>query len=80
MATYTDYLDLGFERTEWNDDVCEKKYGYGGYFLVKKLSKQISIEVDWQELEKPKMWFETKEGILNHTIMTFEQVKELLTF
>ena len=80
MAHYKDYIDLGFKREEWNDVVSERQYGYSGYFLHKRLSKYVSIEVCWRDLDNPKIYFEQKKlyGFFTHTTLTFTQVKELL--
>ena len=73
--------DRGFKRTEWHDVVCENQYGYGGFYLIKYLSKKIFIEADWLSLDKPQLWYKSKEDVDTERsiYLSFEQVKELLS-
>ena len=41
---YQDLIDLGFKRTDYNDNVVFKETGYHPFILSKKLSKGISLE------------------------------------
>lgn len=77
--TYKEYIDLGFKRTDWNDAVSLKETGYGGFFLSYKLNKKAFIEVDWQELNKPKLYVLKRDNFTNYiTQLTDKQVKELI--
>jgi hypothetical protein len=59
---YIDYIDRGFERNEMNDNVQYNETGYKGYYLVKKLTKKVTIEVGDSELDNPVLYIEQKEG------------------
>jgi hypothetical protein len=60
-VTYQDYIDLGFKRTDWNDPVNKTNYGYGGFYLEKRVSKRVSVCVEWNELATPKLILGTDE-------------------
>lgn len=77
--TYKEYIDLGFKHTDWNDAVSLKETGYGGFFLSYKLNKKASIEVNWDELNKPKLYVLKRDNFTNYiTQLTDKQVKELI--
>lgn len=59
---YIDYINIGFERCESNDTVQYNETGYKGYYLVKKLTKKVTIEVSDLDLDKPNLYIEQKEG------------------
>ena len=59
---YIDYINRGFERCEMNDTVQYNETGYKGYYLKKKLTKKVTIEVSDMELDKPNLYIEQKEG------------------
>lgn len=59
--TYQDYIDLGFKRTEWDDSVNMRDFGYGGFFLEKKAGKRVLCTVDWNALDKPVLCLGTDE-------------------
>lgn len=59
---YIDYINIGFERCESNDTVQYEETGYKGYYLVKKLTKNVTVEVSDLELDKPNLYIEQKEG------------------
>lgn len=75
--TYQEYAKLGFKRTEWNDSVNMNQYGYGGFFLVKQIIKNVSIEVDWLSLDEPKLYIMKNENTIILDL-TFEQVKQMI--
>jgi len=53
--TYQDYINLGFKRTDWNDSVNVHNFGYGGFYLLKQVSKRVAVFVDWKELDHPQL-------------------------
>lgn len=57
---YQEYIDLGFKRTDINDQVEFRESGYSGFYLTKKLNKKQSIEVYSSELDKPKLYIRKK--------------------
>ena len=59
---YIDYIDRGFERNEMNDTVQYNETGYKGFYLVKKLTKKVTVEVLDSELDNPVLYIEQKEG------------------
>lgn len=59
---YIDYIDRGFERCEMNDAVQYKETGYKGYYLKKKLTKKVTVQVLDSDLDNPKLYIEQKEG------------------
>lgn len=53
---YKEYIDLGFEREDINDQVRFKHSGYFGYILIKKLKKGLEIQVTDCSLNEPKLY------------------------
>jgi hypothetical protein len=59
---YIDYINRGFERCELNDTVQYEETGYKGFYLVKKITKKVTVEVGDSELDNPVLYIEQKEG------------------
>ena len=59
---YIDYINRGFERCEMNDTVQYEETGYKGYYLKKKLTKKVTVQVWDSELDKPKLYIKEKTG------------------
>lgn len=59
---YIDYINIGFERIELNDTVQFEETGYKGYYLIKNLTKNVTIQVWDSELNNPVLYIEKKEG------------------
>jgi hypothetical protein len=59
---YIDYINRGFERCELNDTVQYEETGYKGYYLVKKLTKKVTVQVWDSDLDNPVLHIEQKEG------------------
>lgn len=75
---YQEYIDLGFERTDMNDNVELRRTGYYGYCLEKKLSYKIMVCVSYGELDKPKLYIKKTGQECYHIIqITGEMVKDL---
>lgn len=76
---YKYYMDLGFKRTDTNDDVVRNQCGYGGYFLTKDLTNRISVVVHHDELDRPTMLInKDDEGESVHRVkLTSEQVMDM---
>ena len=47
---------------ELNDAVQYDETGYKGFYLIKKLSKKVTVQVWDSELDKPNICIEQKEG------------------
>lgn len=77
---YKDYIDLGFERIDTYDKVQFERTGNESFILVKKLNKKASIEVWCDELNKPKLYIDKKNGELPSYSLDLRiyQLKELL--
>ena len=76
---YKEYIDLGFERTDMEDQVEFKETGYYGFSLEKVLSDRVRLGVSSGELDKPKLYIKKSSGCTNHIIyLTGEMVKDLL--
>lgn len=59
---YIDYINIGFERCESNDTVQYEETGYKGYYLVKKITPKVTVEVWDSNLDNPVLYIEQKEG------------------
>lgn len=79
--TYKEYIDLGFKRTDMNDNVQFNKTGYYGYSLWKDITDRIAIGVCDDNLNEPKLYIK-KLGKENYHIVKIpvEAVKDLLSF
>jgi hypothetical protein len=76
---YKDYINLGFERIEMNDNVEFDETGYYGYCLKKVLNDKLSIEVNSSELDKPKLYIKKLLGDTYHiVVLSCETLKDLL--
>ena len=77
---YQEYIDLGFTRIDTSDNVEFRDSGYPGFFLSKKLSDKLSIEVSSCELDKPKLYIKKRgESATYHLIIiTDEMVRDLV--
>ena len=76
---YQELIDLGFKRTQIEDSVEFKKTGVEGYFLIFKLKKHIYLEVQWNSLNKIRLWIDTNNDSESYHIdLTEEQMKELV--
>ena len=66
---YKDYIDLGFERTDMNDNIRFNQTGYKGFCLEKTVNKKMLIGVSDGELDKPKLYIKKKgDGVFCHII------------
>ena len=72
---YIDYINMGFERVETNDVVEFNETGYYGYYLKKKLTKKVTIEVWASSLDKPCLYIEERDG----DFITLPLTPELVT-
>ncbi len=52
---YKKYIDLGFERTDLNDEIEFMETGYHGFCLQKTINESLTIYVYNGELNKPKL-------------------------
>ena len=76
---YQEYINLGFEREDYHDEVEFRSTGYHGYNLSKRVNKKMSIEVHGSELDKPKLYIKKRNGDTYHIILlNGEMVKDIL--
>jgi hypothetical protein len=76
---YNEYIELGFKRTDMNDNVEFKDTGYHGFYLDKKVNKKLFISVYFTELDKPKLYIKKRNSeTFNIIVITTEIVKDLL--
>ena len=77
---YQDYINLGFKRTDMQDNVEFKQTGYYGFFLEYKLNKRASISVNSGELDKPKLYIQKQDSECENFILVLEdnQVAEII--
>ena len=71
---YIDYINRGFERCEMNDTVQYEETGYKGYYLKKKMTKKVTVQVWDSELDKPKLYIKEKTGDFIVLPLTVEMV------
>lgn len=75
---YQEYIQLGFERTEFEDRVEIEKTGYGGFSLTKRITDKITVEVYSSELDNPKMYISKRNSETCHIIsLTDEMIRDL---
>jgi hypothetical protein len=78
---YQEYIDLGFERIDINDEVSFERNGYKGFILTKKLRKGVNIEVCSDNLGQPRLYIEKKDHDIECFILRLnkDMIIELLT-
>ena len=78
---YKEYIDLGFERIDINDEVSFERNGYKGFILTKKLRKGVNIEVCSDNLGQPRLYIEKKDHDIECFILRLnkDMIIELLT-
>ncbi len=78
---YQEYIDLGFERIDINDEVSFERNGYKGFILTKKLRKGVNIEVCSDNLGQPRLYIEKKDHDIENFILRLnkDMIIELLT-
>lgn len=78
---YQEYIDLGFERIDINDEVSFERNGYKGFILTKKLRKGVNIEVCSDNLDQPRLYIEKKDHDIECFILRLnkDMIIELLT-
>ena len=74
---YKDYIDLGFKRDDLRDAVLFDETGYYGFYLKYELSDNVSIEINNDYLNKPKLYIQKKDSITCFIIELTEE--QLLT-
>ena len=77
--TYQDYIDLGFKRVDLDDSVEVSETGYPGFSLTKKLTKDVSIEVYWRELEFPALYIRKKRSETYYITPITEEICKTLS-
>jgi len=65
---YQKYIELGFERTDMNDNVEFRETGYYGFSLEKKLKNGMLICVSSGELDKPKLYIPKRNAETYHIL------------
>ena len=58
---YDEYLELGFKRTDLDDDIEYQETGYYGFCLQKKINKKLSICVDSGSLHSPRLYIKKND-------------------
>ena len=77
---YKEVIDLGFKRSELEDDVFVGQYGYGWFLMTKKLSKTLYL--DWDCVNRTVTLIRNKKNnILSRLpIVNLEHLKIINTF
>ena len=75
---YKDYINLGFERIEMNDNVEFQQTGYHGFCLKKVINENMTVEVSCGRLDRPKLYISKKDWDSCHIIeLTGQMVKDI---
>lgn len=70
---YKKYIELGFIRTDMNDNVEFAQTGFYGFTLEKKLGKKMMIGVSSGELTKPLLYIQKKGKDTHHILPISEE-------
>jgi hypothetical protein len=70
---YQKYIDLGFERTDMNDQVEFNQTGFGGFSLEKKFKRGMSICISSGELTQPHLYIKKRSGETYHIVTISEE-------
>lgn len=58
--TYKEFITLGFERLDLDDNVEFDHTGYSGYVLHYKLPNKITIEIYWSNFNQAMLYIDDK--------------------
>ena len=80
---YEEYIELGFKRTDMNDNVEFRQTGYYGFSLERKINKKLLVVVNSGELDKPKLYIRKNTKLFDYPIyhiisINTEVVKDLI--
>lgn len=76
---YKKYIDLGFKRFDFYDEVEFNQTGYKGFSLEKIINEKFSICVTSGYLDKPKLYIKKRNEDTYHIItVTYDIVFDLL--
>lgn len=76
---YKEYIELGFKRTDLNDNVEFNNTGYHGFTLEKKVNKKMLIAASSGELDEPHLYIKKRHSNTYHIIrITPEAVYDIL--
>jgi hypothetical protein len=70
---YKKYIDLGFVRTDMNDQIEFNQTGFGGFSLEKQFKKGLSICVSSTELQNPHLYVKKRSGDTYHIMRISEE-------
>lgn len=70
---YRKYIELGFVRTNMDDQVEFNQTGYSGFSLNKGLKNGFSIAASSGELAEPKLYVKKRSGDTYHIIRISEE-------
>jgi hypothetical protein len=71
---YSDYIDLGFERTDTNDEVEFAQTGYYGFALEKQINSNMLICTSSGELNNPKLYIKKRNSETYHILLISNEI------
>jgi hypothetical protein len=57
---YKEYIELGFERVDYDDEVVFRKEGHHPFVLTREITDKLSIEVCFPNLDTPKLYIKMR--------------------
>lgn len=74
---YKNYIAIGFQRLDQNDNVEFDRTGYKGFILTKPINDRMSVEVVSGNLENPKLYIKKPNGQMHIIDLTPEAVRDI---
>ena len=72
--TYKEYLQLGFERTDFDDSVVFDIEGHHPFVLTREITDKITIEVCFPNLGKPKLYIKMRNDDRCHILPVEDEI------
>ena len=71
---YKEYIDLGFNRVDYNDEVVFRKEGHHPFVLTKEITDKMSIEVCFPNLDTPKLYIKMRNDDRCHILRVEDEI------
>lgn len=76
--TYQEYINLGFVREDYEDNVVYNETGHHPFVLRKDLTSKVYVFVDYEELDKPRLVVRLDEyGDIDYQFIETNIIKNL---
>ena len=71
---YKEYIDLGFDRVDYDDEVVFRKEGHHPFVLTQEITDKMSIEACFPNLDKPKLYIKMRNDDKCHILSVEDEI------